>query len=153
MRSTDILLAAFLAVVAAQAPAAAVPAVAPAATPATTTTPAAVPAAAAAAAVPAPATPATPATPAAGAGAGSAVPAGVSAAKTDVGSILKSMDQTKLASIPANARAVMKKMPETPTDVTMEDRSAIKGCITLESVDKLGKLAVSSDRPSTRRAE
>lgn len=84
------------------------------------------------------------AAPGAGAGAAagaSGMPAGISASKTDVGSILKSMDQTKLSSIPANARAVMKKMPETPTDVTMEDRSAIKACIASDAVDALGKSA------------
>ena len=67
----------------------------------------------------------------------------VTASKTDIGSILKTIDQTKLSSIPANARAVMKKMPEDPTGVTMEDRSAIKGCMGDANVDKLGKLAVS----------
>ncbi|CCG85165.1 protein of unknown function [Taphrina deformans PYCC 5710] len=91
--------------------------------------------------------PAAPAPAPAGAGAGAGavaaagIPAGISASKTDVGSILKSMDQTKLATIPANARAVMKKMPETPTDVTMEDRSAIKACLASDAVDALGKAA------------
>jgi hypothetical protein len=60
----------------------------------------------------------------------------VSAAKTDVGSILKTMDQAKLK-IPPEARAVMKKMPETPAAVTTEDRKAIKDCIANTQLDKL----------------
>lgn len=67
----------------------------------------------------------------------------ISAATTDVGSLLKSMDQTKLTSIPPAARAVMKKMPEEPTTVTAEDRTAITACMTDASIDALGKEAVS----------
>lgn len=66
----------------------------------------------------------------------------VTALKTDVGSILKSMDQSKLTSIPAAARAVMKKMPEDPTAVTTDDRAAITACIADNAVDALGKEAV-----------
>ena len=66
----------------------------------------------------------------------------VTALTTDVGSILKSMDQGKLTTIPLAARAVFKKMPEEPTTVTAEDRTAITDCIADASVDKLGKEAV-----------
>lgn len=62
--------------------------------------------------------------------------------KDDVGSLLKSMDQSKLT-IPADARAVMKKMPETPAAVTTADRAAIDACLTNPAVDALGKEAVS----------
>lgn len=62
---------------------------------------------------------------------------------TDVGSLLKSMDQTKLTSIPADARAVMVKMPEKPETVNAADRSALDQCIASTTVDSLGKEAVS----------
>lgn len=67
----------------------------------------------------------------------------VSVKETDVGSLLKSMDQTKLTSIPADARAVMKKMPETPAQVNAADRSALDACMASTTVDALGKEAVS----------
>lgn len=86
------------------------------------------------------ASPAPPSTQSAGATGQTTAPQ-ATASKTDIGSILKTIDAAKLASIPANARAVMKKMPEEPSAVTMEDRSAIKGCIADQAVDKLGKLA------------
>lgn len=65
----------------------------------------------------------------------------VSASKTDIGSILKSMDQSKLAQFPKDARAVMVKMPETPDAVTPADRAAIKACMGKADLDALAKEA------------
>lgn len=58
--------------------------------------------------------------------------------KTDIGSILKSMDPAKLALLPPDARAVMVKMPESANSVTPADRDAIKACIANTSVDAFG---------------
>ena len=73
--------------------------------------------------------------------AASAQQASASAATTDIGSILKTMDQAKLSSIPDNVRAVFKKMPEEPTTVTTDDRAAITACLTSTTIDTLGKEA------------
>lgn len=67
----------------------------------------------------------------------------ITAAETDVGAILKSMDQSKLSGIPPTLRAVFVKMPENPEKVTAEDRAAIKNCITDANMDVLAKEAVS----------
>lgn len=68
---------------------------------------------------------------------------GPDVAETDVGSILKSMNQAQLVSIPADSRAVMKKMPEEPKTVTAADRAAITSCMTNANVTVFGKEAVS----------
>ena len=64
----------------------------------------------------------------------------VTVSKTDIGSILKSMDQSKLK-IPANARAVMKKMPEEPKSVTTADRGAVRDCMANANLDAFSKIA------------
>ncbi|ORY82547.1 hypothetical protein BCR37DRAFT_387246 [Protomyces lactucae-debilis] len=65
------------------------------------------------------------------------------ASTTDIGSILKTMDQTKL-NIPPAARAVMKKMPEKPSEVTVGDKAAIDACIA--SGDSFAQLACNAQK-------
>lgn len=68
----------------------------------------------------------------------------ITAAETDVGAILKSMDQSKLSGIPPTLRAVFVKMPENPEKVTPADRAAVKACVTDPAMDQLAKEACSA---------
>lgn len=67
----------------------------------------------------------------------------ITAAETDIGAILKSMDQSKLSGIPPTLRAVFVKMPENPEKVTADDRTAVKACMADASMDTLTREAVS----------
>lgn len=64
----------------------------------------------------------------------------VTVSRTDIGSILKSIDPAKVK-IPAGARALMKKMPEEPKSVTTADRGAVRDCMAAADTDGFAKLA------------